>query len=151
MNAKNEIQRVITELYAIISGPAGHKPDWKREAELFLPSANMMRTSVDSEGAPQATIMAAADYPDNFEKLIAGRAFYEMEVHNIIEVFGNIAHAFSTYEAWGDAERTIFLKRGINSIQFFFDGSYWKVANMIWDDERPGLSIDRKYMPERNT
>ena len=151
MNPKNEIQRVITELYAIISGPAGHKPDWKRESELFLPSANMMRTSMDPEGIPQATIMSAADYPENFERLIAGRAFYEIEVHNIIEVFGNIAHAFSTYEAWGDAERTIFFKRGINSIQFFFGGSHWRVANMIWDDERPGLTMDRKYMPERNT
>lgn len=146
MNAKDEIQSVITELYAIISGPAGHKPHWEREAELYLPSATMLRTTVDSEGHPQATIMLATEYPENFEKLIAGRAFYEVEVHNIIEVFGNIAHAFSTYEAWGDADKTIFLKRGINSIQFFFDGANWKVVSMIWDDERPGLSVDRKYL-----
>ena len=151
MSAKNKIQSVITELYAIISGPAGHKPDWTREAELFLPNATMMRTSVDSEGIPQATILSVCDYPENFERLIAGRAFYEVEVHNIIDVFGNIAQAFSTYEAWGDAGKTVFLKRGINSIQFFFDGLNWKVVSMIWDDERPGLSVDGKYMPERNT
>jgi hypothetical protein len=146
MHAKEEIQGIITELYSIISGPAGHKPNWKREAELYLPSATMLRTTVDAEGHPHATIMAAADYLENFEKAIAGRAFYEVEVHNIIEIFGNIAHAFSTYEAWGDSDKTIFLKRGINSIQFFFDGSNWKVVSMIWDDERDGLSVERKYL-----
>jgi len=147
MDAKDEIRQLITELYSIISGPAGHKPDWKRERELYIPDAIMMRTSVDAEGVPEATFLAAADYPENFEKLIAGRAFYEIEVHNIIEVFGNIAHAFSTYEAWGDSDKTIFLKRGINSIQFFFDGRHWKVVSMIWDDERPGLCVDSKYLP----
>lgn len=58
------------------------------------------------------------------------------------------AHAFSTYEAWGDADKTVFLKRGINSIQFFFDGANWKVVSMIWDDERPGLSTDRKCLTQ---
>ncbi len=147
MNAKDEIQQIITELYAIISGPAGHQPDWQREAQLYMPGAQMMRTFVDADGRPQATLLRAEDYPENFTRLIAGRAFYEVEIHNIIEHFGNIAHAFSTYEAWADAEKTVFLKRGINSIQFFNNGSGWKVVNMIWDDERPGLVMEQKYHP----
>ncbi|RNF83743.1 hypothetical protein EER27_10245 [Lysobacter psychrotolerans] len=76
---------------------------------------------------------------------MAGRSFYELEVQNIIEVFGNIAHAFSTYEAWEDAEKTKFVKRGINSIQFYNDGQSWRIVSMIWDDERPGLVMDGRY------
>jgi hypothetical protein len=145
VTAKVQIQALITELYAIISGPVGHQPDWKREAELFMPYAHMIRTSVDEHGSPQATVMRAADYSENFEKIMAGQAFFEVEVQNIIEVFGNIAHAFSTYEAWRDAGRTDFIKRGINSIQFYNDGSCWRIVNMIWDDERPGQQMAARY------
>jgi len=143
--AEDQIQALITELYSIISGPAGHQPDWKRLTELFIPSAHMIRTSVDEHGVPRATVIRAADYPENFEKIMAGRAFFEVEVQNIIEVFGNIAHAFSTYEAWRDAGRTGFIKRGINSIQLYNDGATWRIVNMIWDDERPGLRMAARY------
>ena len=143
--AQERIQALITEMYSIISGPAGHQRDWKREAELFMPYAHMIRTSVDEHGTPQVNVMRAADYPENFENLMAGRAFFEVEVQNIIEVFGNIAHAFSTYEAWRDAGRTDFIKRGINSIQFYNDGTAWRIVNMIWDDERPGLRMAARY------
>jgi hypothetical protein len=145
--AEERIQALIAEMYSIISGPAGHQRDWKREAELFMPYAHMIRTSVDEHGNPQATVMRAADYPANFESIMAGRAFFEVEVQNIIEVFGNIAHAFSTYEAWRDADRTDFIKRGINSIQFYNDGTTWRIVNMIWDDERPGLRMGARYFP----
>lgn len=144
--AENQIQALITELYSIISGPAGHQPDWKRKAELFMPFAHMIRTFVDEHGDSQATVIRAADYPENFEKIMDGRAFFEVEVQNIIEVFGNIAHAFSTYEAWRDVDRTDFIKRGINSIQFYHDGATWRIVNMIWDDERPGLKMAAKYL-----
>ena len=146
VNAEDQIQVLITELYSIISGPPGHQPDWKREAELFMPYAHMIRTSVDEHGDSQATVICAADYPENFEKIMAGRAFFEVEVQSIIEVFGNIAHAFSTYEAWRDVDRTDFIKRGINSIQFYNDGATWRIVNMIWDDERPGLQMAAKYL-----
>lgn len=99
MGAREEIGSIIAELYSIISGPAGHQPDWRREADLFLPTAYMIRTSVDGDGVPQATHLHVSEYPTNFAKMMAGRSFYEIEVQNIIEVFGNIAHAFSTYEA----------------------------------------------------
>lgn len=146
MTAEDQIQALITELYAIISGPAGHQPDWKRQTALFMPYAHMIRTSVNEHGDPRATVIRATDYPENFEKIMAGRAFFEVEVQNIIEVFGNIAHAFSTYEAWRDEDRTEFIKRGINSIQFYNDGATWRIVNMIWDDERPGLQMAAKYL-----
>lgn len=147
MTAEDRIQTLVTELYAIVSGPAGHQPDWKRLSELFMPYAHMIRTSADEHGHPQATVIRAADYPENFERIMAGRAFFEVEVQNIIEVFGNIAHAFSTYEAWRDQDRTEFIKRGINSIQFYNDGATWRIVNMIWDDERPGLQMAARYHP----
>ncbi|GAA5442060.1 hypothetical protein Misp06_00221 [Microbulbifer sp. NBRC 101763] len=151
MDAKIQIQELLRELYKVISGPAGYKRDWKRQQNLFTSYAKVIRTSADSNGEPQSLVMDIQDYPDNFQELIGERAFYEDEIQNIIEVFGNIAHAFSTYEAWKDEERTQFLKRGINSIQLYHDGKSWKITNMIWDDERPGLTVPAKYMPKTIT
>jgi hypothetical protein len=65
-----------------------------------------------------------------------------------VQRFGNIAQVFSTYEAWRDEAQTDFIKRGINSIQLYNDGQRWRVANMLWDDERPGLRIDPAYLPK---
>lgn len=146
MSDEKRIQALITELYALVSGPGEQKRDWAREAELFMPQAHMIRTNVDAAGNTSPEIMRAADYAENFERKMAGRDFFELEVHNIIEVFGNIAHAFSTYEAYADAERTRFLKRGINSIQLYRLDGDWKIAGMVWDDERPGLTVDPKYL-----
>lgn len=141
------IQALITELHALVSGPAEKRRDWAREAELFMPQAHMIRTVVGEDGVARPEILRAADYPENFERKMAGRDFYEIEVHNLIEVFGHIAHVFSTYEAWEDAERTRFLKRGINSIQLYKVDGEWKIAGMAWDDERPGLEIGPRYRP----
>ncbi|WP_102794938.1 hypothetical protein [Bowmanella denitrificans] len=145
MQAKQEIQALLTELYQLISGPAGYQRNWQRQQQLFMPYAKMIRTTADEQGHPQAMVMAIEDYPANVTQLLAGRAFFEVEIHNIVETFGNIAHAFSSYEAWEDKEKTVFIKRGINSIQLFNTGSGWKIVNMLWDDERPGLSMPDKY------
>lgn len=149
MQDKEQIQALISELYALVSGPGDKQRDWAREAELFMPQAHMIRTIVDKAGRTAPEIIRAADYAENFERKMGGRDFFELEVHNIIEVFGNIAHAFSTYEAYEDAEGTRFLKRGINSIQFYRVDGEWKIAGMVWDDERPGLSIGSGYLPRQ--
>lgn len=148
MSDTEQIQAMITELYALVSGPGDKQRDWAREAELFMPQAHMIRTNVDAEGNTSPETIRAADYAENFERKMAGRDFYEVEVHNIIDVFGSIAHAFSTYEAFEDAERTRFLKRGINSIQLYRVDGEWKIAGMVWDDERPGLTVGSRYLQQ---
>jgi hypothetical protein len=141
------ISTLLDALYAQVSGPAGHRRDWSRQAEMFLPTARMLRTGVDEAGKPWALEMKAADYPANFEQMIRDAPFFEVEIHRVIQRFGNIAQVFSTYEAWRDAEHTDFIKRGINSVQLYNDGERWRVVNMIWDDEREGLAIDPAYLP----
>lgn len=142
----DEIGSLIADLYAGISGPAGYKRDWNRLLSLFMPDAKMIRTSIDGSGRPQALVMDLAQYPENVEEKLHGQAFFEMEVQRITERFGNIAHAFSTYEAWADQDRTRFIKRGINSIQLYHDGERWRIVNMIWDDERPDSPMPPGYL-----
>ena len=147
MDDRQTIRALVTELYAIVSGPGDSPRAWKRESELFMPDARMIRTVIDPCGEPVPEIIQASDYPDNFEAKMGGRDFHEVEVHSIIEVFGCIAHAFSTYEAYGDAAHSEFLKRGINSIQFYKVDGEWKISSMVWDDERPGIEMSERYCP----
>lgn len=145
MNDQKALKALVKELYALVSGPGDQARDWVREAELFMPRAHMIRTVVDEDGVARPETIAARDYPANFERKMGGRDFYEVEVHNVIEIFGNIAHVFSTYEAFEDEARTRFLKRGINSIQCYRVDGDWKIAGMVWDDEREGLTMPDRY------
>ncbi|MBY6203810.1 hypothetical protein [Halomonas denitrificans] len=141
MSDRDAIRALVTELYSLVSGPGDRARDWAREAELFLPQAHMIRTVVGDDCVARPEIIRAVDYPANFERKMGGRDFFEVEVHNVIETFGQIAHVFSTYEAYEDAAQTRFLKRGINSIQLYKIDGEWKIANMAWDDERDGLTV----------
>ena len=147
MNQKfNDIDAVITELYAVISGPAGQERDWDRERNLFFPGAKLIRTIVDDTGKPQALAMDMASYIENVNDYLVQNGFFEYEIARKTEIFGNVAHVFSTYEAKHRAEDAEPFKRGINSIQLFFDGERWWIINMIWDNERPGNPMPERYL-----
>jgi hypothetical protein len=117
-------------------GPAGPR-DWSRQADCFLPEARQVRTWVDEQGRPAMKMMGLDDYARDTTPFFAANAFYEVETSRRIDLFGNIAHVWSAYEARtapGDAEPE---RRGINSIQLFRHPDHgWRIIHMIWDNER---------------
>lgn len=136
MNDEAEIGAVIDEMYAMISGPAGPR-DWSRQANCFLPDARQVRTSLDDEGRPQKLSMSLDDYQANTSPFFAENAFYEVETSRRIDLFGNIAHVWSGYEARRSLDDSDVERRGINSIQLFRDPDHgWRIIHMIWDNAR---------------
>ena len=71
--------------------------------------------------------------------------FKEVETAEIAEIFGNVAHRFSTYKKYGINKGAAFEGRGIISIQFIMTETGWKISSMAWDDERAGLTIPDRY------
>jgi len=136
------IETLIAAVYACISGPAGAPRDWARFRYLQHPRALSLRTVVDPEGRPRAEIFDVDGYIANVEPFFAANDFYEVEIAHRIERFGQIAHAWSLYEARPAPGSPTLLKRGANSIQFFNDGVRWWVMSTIWDNEREGLEFD---------
>jgi hypothetical protein len=136
-----EIAAAVTEMYAMISGPKGPR-DWSRQANCFHPEARQIRTSLDADGRPQCKIMRLDEYSSDTAPFFAEHDFYEIEIGRRIDLFGNIAHVWSAYEAraaLGDAGPE---RRGINSIQLFRDPDHgWRIMAMIWDNEREGLEV----------
>ena len=136
MTDEQQIGAVIDEMYAMISGPAGPR-DWSRQANCFLPEARQVRTWVDEQGRPQMLGMGLDDYAANTTPFFEANDFYEVETGRRIDLFGNIAHVWSAYEARTSPDAATPERRGINSIQLFRDADAgWRIMNMIWDNER---------------
>ena len=142
MSDLDEIGAAVDEMYAMISGPAGPR-DWSRQAKCFHPDARQIRTTIGPDGRAAMTIMGLDDYAANTTPFFSANPFYEVEIGRRIELFGNIAHVWSAYEARTAPDDATPERRGINSIQLFKDPeSGWRIVAMIWDNEREGVSID---------
>jgi hypothetical protein len=136
MSDEEQIGSVIDEMYAMISGPKGPR-DWSRQENCFLPEARQVRTWVDAEGRPQKLSMGLDDYAANTQPFFDANDFFEVETSRRIDIFGNIAHVWSGYEARRTPDEDPPERRGANSIQLFRDPERgWRIIHMIWDNER---------------
>lgn len=133
MSDESDIGAVIDEMYAMISGPKGPR-DWSRQKGVFHPAARQMRTGVDADGKPWIKIMTPEEYAADTTPFFAATDFHETEIAREIVVFGNVAQAWSTYQA-ND-------RRGVNFIHLYkgADGR-WLIVSVIWDNLRPGLEL----------
>lgn len=87
--------------------------------------------------------MTPQEYQRDTAPRFAQTPFYEVEVARRIDVLGNMAHAWSLYEARHDPSDPAPERRGINSIQFYKDeAGRWRIVSMIWDNERPGVTAE---------
>jgi hypothetical protein len=135
------IGAAVDEMYAMISGPAGPR-DWSRQANCFHPDARQIRTFLDADGRPGCTIMGLDDYARDTTPFFMTHAFFEAEIGRRIDLFGNIAHVWSAYEARSALDDAAPERRGINSIQLFRDPEHgWRIMAMIWDNERDGVTL----------
>ena len=136
MNDEAEIGTAIDEMYAMISGPAGSR-DWSRQANCFLPEARQVRTWVDEQARPVKKSMTLDEYSADTSPFFEANDFYEVETSRRIDLFGNIAHVWSAYEARRSPDDADVERRGINSIQLFRDPERgWRIIHMIWDNAR---------------
>jgi hypothetical protein len=136
-----DIGSVVDAMYAMVSGPAGPR-DWARQAEVFHPHARQMRTGVDASGKPWIKLMGLEDYRQDTAPFFAANDFFEIETARRIDVFGNMAHVWSVYEARRAPDDATPERRGINSIQLYRDErGHWRIVSMIWDNEREGVKV----------
>ena len=127
-------------LYEVVSAPSAER-DWESIRELYHPRATMVRTGVDENGQPFVLAMTFDEYIDNVAELLASTEFSETEVRQEVTVFGNIARLASVYEYQSrsaDMNRSGF---GVNFFNLVNEGHGWKIMNIVWDNEREGLSL----------
>ena len=138
---------IISAFYDVISGPAGAPRQWQRDSSLYIPGVRFVSMSV-RQGRPVAQVSDHGQYVANTNDGMVRNGFVERELHRVTRRFGNIVHVFSTYE-FRATESGPVQGRGVNSIQLFWDGNRWWIANATWDGERPDNPIPPDLLPRR--
>jgi len=133
---------ITRRLYAVVSSPAGER-DWESIRALYHPRATMVRTGIDDAGRPFVMAMTFDEYVANVTDLLAGVEFSESELRQTVTAFGNVARIASVY-AYEYREPTGERRgRGVNFFNLVDEGQGWKIMNIVWDNERDGVSLRR--------
>jgi hypothetical protein len=139
----DSVDSVVRALYDVISGPQGPR-DWARFKVLFAEGGRLIAIRIVN-GAPTPVIMTPDEFAERSGANAAKAGFYESPIAQRVEMFGNIAHVFSTYESRRAPGEKPFA-RGINSFQLVHSGGSWRVMTILWDSEREGSPIPDRYL-----
>ncbi|HEX6639544.1 MAG TPA: hypothetical protein VF215_00450 [Thermoanaerobaculia bacterium] len=149
----DSIRALIRDVYDVISGPAGQERDWDRMRSLFAPNARLSamvprrQNDTISTPHPSMVIMSVEDWIRNSGPFLLRDGFFEVEVFNEIERYGNVAHVWSTYESRTGSPDSEPFDRGINSFQLVYGEGRWWVWNILWHSERAGAgTIPDRYL-----
>jgi hypothetical protein len=140
------IDGMVKAYYEVVSGPAGQPRDWARDRTLYIKDLRFVSVDVDKSGQLAPRITSHQEYVDASDRM-SKDGFFEKEIHRVTERFGPIAHVWSTYES-RRTENGPIIMRGINSIELFWDGKRWWIANAIWTDETKDDPIPKEYLPK---
>lgn len=133
-----ELDGLIRGLYASISFEGGQAPDWDRLESLCVPLTRFIKagTPVDSSDTAMSLDSFKQKTMDFLGRsALARRGFVEKEVMRRTEIFGRIAHVFSTYVSAHADKPDVPIARGTNSIQLVFHRRRWWLLSVLWDEE----------------
>jgi len=139
------IDGMIKAFYEVVSGPKGQPRDWARDRSLYIKDIRFVPIDVEKDGKITPRIVDHQTFAETSASLEKD-GFFEYEIHRVTERFGPIAHVWSTYEARRTMDGPVIV-RGINSIELFWDGKRWWIANAIWTDETAENPIPKQYLP----
>jgi hypothetical protein len=122
------IDRTISGVYDVISGPAGQKRDFDRMRSLF--AANATLKAIGPKGLRGGTL---EDYISRNREVLEREGFTERELGRRVEIWGDLATAWSAYD--GRTATGSFHERGINSFQLVKVDGKWLVASILWQEE----------------
>lgn len=140
------VDSIIAAVYDVISGPTGQKRDWDRMRSLFTPGARLIPTGRRPNGDIVSRARTVEEYIAGSSPLMEKNGFFEREIARRTEVFGSIAHVFSTYDSRHKADDPKPFARGINSIQLFNDGKRWWIVTIFWQGEDEKNPLPEKYL-----
>lgn len=142
------IDAIINSLYDVISGGAGEVRNWNRMRSLFLPESKMIATGTTPAGEIVKRVMTVEDYITRNGPVLEKNGFFEKEIFRKQEVYGRIAHCFSSYAAKRNATDAAPFMRGINSIQLYNDGKRWWILSIFWQSESKETPLPKEYLSQ---
>jgi hypothetical protein len=138
------LDAIVAAIYDVISGPPGAR-DWNRFNSLFAKDARLIAVRMPKDGKASLAVMTPKDYADRAGSYFMEHGFFEHELSRKTDSFGAMTHIYTTYESRETKDGKP-IDRGINSMEFFYDGQRWWCVEIYWDAERPGNPIPEKYL-----
>jgi hypothetical protein len=134
-----ELGHLIKSFFEAVSFQEGDKPHYHLIHELFVAQGLLIKNSGE---VPE--ISSLSDFIASRQASVSAgdlTRFFEAELSEATQVFGNVAQRFSTYEKSGMLKGAAFAAKGVVLTQFIRTPHGWRMGSMAWDDERPGLVI----------
>ena len=149
------VDHLIASLYDVVSGPAGQR-DWNRFRALFLPEGRLgelVPERAATKDAPARKGDAIFLTPDLFaqqnDSYFKTHGLFERSIASRVEEFGNLVEVWSTSELRDAKDDAQPFSRGIDSFQIVHArGRFW-IASLVYDHERPGVTLPPKYLKSR--
>jgi hypothetical protein len=139
------LDTAIKSLYSVISGPAGQKRDVvKLRTLLHSQIRHSFIVTPPNSNSSELRVFGLDDFLV-FTTPIWEKGFFEQEIFRKTERYGNLAHVLSTYQT-RETENGPVLRRGINSFQYFYDGTKWLMISAFWQGESDKIPIPSKYL-----
>lgn len=135
------VDYVVGDLYAVISGPAGPR-NWDKMKSLFHENASMGSVRIGQDGKRTYSQFTVDGYIERSSKYFLENGFFETEIGRRTETYGELTHLFSAYQSQRTEDGPVF-SRGINSIQLVFEKGRWWIVSIQWNSEREGLPIPK--------
>jgi hypothetical protein len=140
------IDAAVAALYESLTFPEGKTPDLERLASLFTPGASFTRVNKDGTADLMNTETFIRSFRERLDKGLI-KSFHESEIARTSQVFGPMAHVFSTYQKGINVSDPLKMGRGINSLQMFNEAGRWRICAILWMDERPDCPIPPEFLP----
>lgn len=147
----SSLDAIMKAVYDVISGDAGKARDWDRFNSLFVSGARLIPSRKNPQtGVVGARVLSPEEFRQRAEPNFAKMGFFEREKARRVEIYGSIAHVFSTYESFHSLSDPKPFARGINSFQLLNDGKRWWVVTIYWQAETPENPIPKQYLKSKN-
>jgi hypothetical protein len=143
------IEGIMTELYASVTRLPGKPFEWDRLRAIMLPGAVMLPQTRQTQG--QSRLMSVDSFIawiDNGWRGVIGterdQGFFERQTNLVVDQYGDIAQAFTTYEKGPYQPRQV-QGRGINAVQLVKRNGRWWILSITWDEENVAGPLPVKY------
>lgn len=129
---KAEIDSLMAAFLGAFTNTEGAAADVERVRGLFIPEGMIV-----SMAAGDPVIYDLDAFIDPRKKMLADGTlteFSEWEIAEATEIFGRVAHRFSSYGKSGRRDGVPFEGEGRKTTQFIRTSAGWRMTSMAWDD-----------------
>jgi hypothetical protein len=138
--AQTDFRELTRALYEVVSAPPQQR-NWDAIRHYYHPEARLVRTGLNPDGSSFVSVFTLDAYIENVRQMLEDVRFSEVEVSQESVVFGNVARLTSVYEYTRQSATETVRGRGVNFFTLVHDAGHWRVMSIVWDYERPGLSL----------